>query len=197
MRNRLFRIALSCLVTFAIFAAVTVAQAEDSTSFDPTVVTVKLDDSGTPIGTIAEWSSSSPPKGWLPCDGRSTSGYPKLSNIIGASVPDLSGQFVIGSGVGRSVGSKQAAKSSMKLYRQTSVQNSDRYDGDDRKATISSEGEWSQWGLQSGQGASMNQVGSGNNESTEWTKGKVRYKLEPLKDGGPANVALMYIIKAK
>jgi hypothetical protein len=38
------------------------------------------------------------PPGWWPCDGRSTTGYPKLAARYGATIPDLSDRFVVGAG---------------------------------------------------------------------------------------------------
>ena len=51
-----------------------------------------------PAGTIAIYGANSAPAGWLPCDGRSTAGYPALAAAVGATVPDLRGYFVRGAG---------------------------------------------------------------------------------------------------
>lgn len=45
------------------------------------------------------------PPGWWPCDGRSTSGYPKLAARYGANIPDLRDRFVVGSGPSNAIGS--------------------------------------------------------------------------------------------
>lgn len=45
---------------------------------------------------IAWYSASVPPDGWLECNGQSTSSYPALAAIVGATVPDLRGQFIRG-----------------------------------------------------------------------------------------------------
>lgn len=47
-----------------------------------------------PIGTIAMWSTNTPPEGWIELNGQSTSGYPELAALIGSNVPDFRGQFV-------------------------------------------------------------------------------------------------------
>jgi len=52
--------------------------------------------SSDPIGTIVAWASSTPPTGWLECNGQSTSGYTELAALIGSNVPDLRGEFVRG-----------------------------------------------------------------------------------------------------
>lgn len=44
------------------------------------------------------------PAGWWPCDGRSTSGYPKLAARYGANIPDLRDRFVLGSGPSNAIG---------------------------------------------------------------------------------------------
>lgn len=52
--------------------------------------------SALPTGSIVMFASTTPPSGWLVCDGQSTSGYPALAAIVGANVPDLRDRFVIG-----------------------------------------------------------------------------------------------------
>jgi microcystin-dependent protein len=49
-----------------------------------------------PIGTITAYAGASAPTGWLPCDGISTTGYPLLQAIVGATTPDLRGRFPMG-----------------------------------------------------------------------------------------------------
>ena len=52
----------------------------------------------TPVGAIVAFPFWSAPAGWLPCDGRSTAGYPDLAAKVGNFVPDLRGYFVRGAG---------------------------------------------------------------------------------------------------
>jgi len=52
--------------------------------------------SSDPVGTIVAWADSTPPTGWLECNGQSTSGYTELAAVVGANVPDLRGEFVRG-----------------------------------------------------------------------------------------------------
>jgi microcystin-dependent protein len=53
-----------------------------------------------PVGTIAMFGGSVAPTGWLPCDGISTTGYPLLQAVVGATTPDLRGRVPVGSGSG-------------------------------------------------------------------------------------------------
>lgn len=60
---------------------------------------------GTPIGAImAIGGTGGAPPGWWPCDGRSTSGYPKLAARYGSTIPNLAGLFIVGSGGSYAVG---------------------------------------------------------------------------------------------
>jgi microcystin-dependent protein len=54
----------------------------------------------TPTGAIIMYGASAAPTGWLLCNGQSTSGYPALAAIVGATVPDLRGRAPIGYGQG-------------------------------------------------------------------------------------------------
>lgn len=47
-------------------------------------------------GTIVMWGTSTPPAGWLEMNGQSTAGYPSLTSLFGANLPDLRGEFVRG-----------------------------------------------------------------------------------------------------
>lgn len=47
-------------------------------------------------GTIVMWGTSVSPAGWLECNGQSTAGYPNLTALFGANLPDLRGEFVRG-----------------------------------------------------------------------------------------------------
>ena len=64
-----------------------------------TSVGVKAEPSGVPIGTIITWiSTTAPTEGgtWLLCNGQSCSAYPKLSALIGSTVPNLEARFLEG-----------------------------------------------------------------------------------------------------
>jgi len=80
------------------------APAADSTSFNPTTVTVRAETSGgVPIGTIVAWPVEKNPADWhkwLECNGQTIDPqvYPELATLIGTTVPDLRGQFLRGLG---------------------------------------------------------------------------------------------------
>lgn len=111
MKKRFLRISVYLLASLAIIFAVSFAQAGDSTSFNPTAVTVKVDAiSGVPVGAVIPWPSSTPPKDYLVCNGQTFSAttYPKLQAVLGSTaVPDYRDEFLRGAGTGRTIGSKQ------------------------------------------------------------------------------------------
>jgi microcystin-dependent protein len=53
-----------------------------------------------PVGSIMMYGGTTPPTGWLLCNGQSTTGYTELAGIVGANVPDLCGRAPIGYGQG-------------------------------------------------------------------------------------------------
>jgi len=76
---------------------------------------------GMPIASVCPFASLTAPVGWLKCDGLAVSrtAYPELFGIIGTTygagdgsttfnLPNLVGEFIRGTPVGRDVGSKQA-----------------------------------------------------------------------------------------
>jgi len=65
-----------------------------------------------PVGTIVWFAASSPPRGYLECDGQSTSSYPALAKIVGATVPDLRGEFIRGWDHGRGIDTDRIFNSS-------------------------------------------------------------------------------------
>jgi len=66
-----------------------------------------------PIGGIIAWGNATLPAGWIECNGQSTSPFPELAGIYGATVPDLRGEFIRGfdngkgTDTGRVLGSSQ------------------------------------------------------------------------------------------
>ncbi|MFA9394733.1 MAG: phage tail protein [Halodesulfovibrio sp.] len=221
MKNRFFRASIYVLASITILFAISFANAADSTSFNPTAITVKVESAGgVPIGGVIPWFSTSIPKGYLKCDGNSfsASSYPKLQIALGATnVPDLRGVFLRGvddgKGIdtGRTLNSYEAASSTMKLTRQTKDITRLRH-GYPRNPpsaiypiygtiSVGDNGNWSNWGVTSaatkvsyhdGTGSQ----GSGNPIQDNYTYG-VRFKAEGMNSGGPANVSVMYIIRAK
>ena len=76
-----------------------------------------------PVGLIIPWTSSTPPDGWLLCDGSSVNGtiYPSLFSLIGSSLPDLSGSVVVGSGTGSGNGSSGIGNSPTSIISGTAL----------------------------------------------------------------------------
>lgn len=54
--------------------------------------------SALPTGSVVMYAGSIAPTGWLLCNGQSTTGYPALAALVGATVPDLRDRFVVGAG---------------------------------------------------------------------------------------------------
>ena len=166
------------MASIAILFAVSLANAGDSTSFNPTAITVKVDDSGTPIGTVAIWYKSTPPKGWLPCDGRSTSGYPKLQRLM-SNTPNFDDYFLRSNG-GRSIGSTQG----------DAIRNI--------VGNVGTVGEYSSVGgpfKHTGRGAIIN---NGGGAYPDWNVNFDVSRVVPTaSENRPKNIAVMYIIRAK
>ena len=96
----------------ALTARVTSAESKAKTT-DSTIASTKSDLEASilkaaPIGAIVMWATSTPPEGWLLCNGTvvSRTAYPELFKVLGTSVgaagsssfkiPDLSGRFPLG-----------------------------------------------------------------------------------------------------
>lgn len=61
--------------------------------------------SGVPVGTIMMWATSTPPTGWVICNGQSITAYPQLVAILGSNnAPNLEDRFPYGAGPFRSLG---------------------------------------------------------------------------------------------
>ncbi len=65
-------------------------------------------------GMIMMWPTATPPAGWIICDGSSTSAYPALAAIVGATVPDMRVRIPIGAGTGYAVGFNDTAAESVR-----------------------------------------------------------------------------------
>jgi microcystin-dependent protein len=64
-----------------------------------------------PIGSVALWGNTIPPKGWLEMNGQSISSYSELSSIYGSNLPDMRGEFVRGYDNGRGVDAGRTLRS--------------------------------------------------------------------------------------
>ena len=101
---RPFRYAAMAL---AILFATQAVQAADSTSFDPTTITVQAETSGgIPVNGVIPWDTPTIPDGYLECNGQTfnTTAYPELYRIRGVdTVPDYRGQFLRGIDHGKGI----------------------------------------------------------------------------------------------
>lgn len=49
-----------------------------------------------PVGTVVAYAGATAPTGWLLCNGTSTTGYPSLAALVGATTPDFRGRTLVG-----------------------------------------------------------------------------------------------------
>jgi microcystin-dependent protein len=92
-----------------------------------------------PVGSISAYAGATAPTGWLLCDGTtSTSSYPQLAALVGATTPDLKGRTLIGVGTGagltaRALGDRGGAETHTLTEQQipshTHIQNAHGHDG--------------------------------------------------------------------
>jgi hypothetical protein len=118
-------------------------------------------------GEVTMWSGSTVPSGWLECNGQSTSGYTALAAVVGATVPDLRGEFVRGWDNGKGTDSGRALLSSQ----------SDEFGAHDHGVGSTATGVSGVYGNYAGGGNTVNSSTEGGSETR------------------PRNIALMYIIK--
>lgn len=72
------------------------------TNIDPGTITLAklaaaVQQALVPVGTIMAYAGATAPTGWLVCDGvTSTTGYPGLAALVGATTPNLKGRTLVG-----------------------------------------------------------------------------------------------------
>jgi hypothetical protein len=135
---------------------------------------------GVPAGCIMAWPNSTPPSGWLECNGQSTAGYSALAAVVGSTVPDLRGQFIRGWSNGSSVDSGRALNSSQTAYAGSNKFQISQDDGD----------------AQGGSFRSIYRLAINDNwlDATFGPFGPINVDTN-AGDTRPVNKALMYIIK--
>lgn len=75
----------------------------DNLTVTPETLSQSIWASGTVPGAIVLWGTSTPPAGWIECDGSSSAPYPNLVPLYPTNIPDLRGEFVRGWDNGRNV----------------------------------------------------------------------------------------------
>jgi hypothetical protein len=134
-----------------------------------------------PTGCIMAWPASTPPTGWLECNGQAaTTGA--LQAVVGVNVPDLRGQFVRGWDHGRGLDPSRGITSTQTSYAGYNVYGFLTDDGDN----------------QAGPRGEVNSVTINGELIVPVAAGPASYtktiNTQPG-DTRPTNMALMYIIK--
>lgn len=60
---------------------------------------------------IAWYPATTPPEGWLECNGQTTASHPALAAVVGSNVPDLRGVFIRGWSHGNYIDSGRSFRS--------------------------------------------------------------------------------------
>lgn len=151
-----------------------------------------------PVGTVVAFAGKNIPDGWLVCDGRSTNDHPKLKQIIGDHVPDLTNRFVMGLSVKDNSNlewkNKYAGNSSIQLREDNLPPHDHLYTTRIFRFSINygnaSDGF-------SGNGASkIHSTSAEENTFSSYTMGNENLKSSPI-DITPTHFKLLYIIKAE
>ncbi len=143
-----------------------------------------------PIGSIVAWPTATAPTGWIECDGGSTAAYPELATLIGATVPDLRGEFVRGwdngKGIdaGRDINTSQGEDFLSHAHSINDTQHNHSYD---------------RAGAGTGTDGGSGQVFDFNASTTTSSAftGITGTNAEGGSETRPRNVALMWIIRAR
>lgn len=135
-----------------------------------------------PIGTIVWFAASSPPDGWLECNGQSTTAYPALAAVVGSTVPDLRGRFVRGWNHDSNI-------DSLRIF--GSTQNSQSNTLEKVKFSWGSASDWEV--NVPVNGAYSNMIWSGN--AAPYSNINLQFALSGL-ETRPDNIALLPVIKA-
>lgn len=96
--NKAFSLA-EMMVVMLILSLVLAASVPIMTKQRQTIITGSV-----PTGTVVSFIGTTPPNGWLLCNGQSTSGHAALAALVGANVPNLNDRFIVGAGTTYSLG---------------------------------------------------------------------------------------------
>ncbi|MBL4784191.1 MAG: tail fiber protein [Cohaesibacteraceae bacterium] len=140
---------------------------------------------GIPVGTILAFAGSTPPTGFLRCDGNvfDAGTYPELNTVLGGTtLPDLRGEFLRGLDDGRGVDSGRSLLSAQGQAAQSHNHTvSDAY--------VSGVSTWNQWVPYSGSGVKpVTAVNTATTTRTTSSSGGSETR--------PRNIAVLYIIRA-
>jgi hypothetical protein len=134
-----------------------------------------------PTGCIMAWPATTPPAGWLECNGQAAT-TSALQAIVGVNVPDLRGQFIRGWDHGLGIDPSRQIRLSQAPYAGYNLYQTQKDDGDGQTGP---RGEINAFGV-NGQWVTIATDRNGNfDKQIDNVPGDTR----------PTNVALMYIIK--
>lgn len=140
-----------------------------------------------PVGSIQMWGTPTPPDGWLELNGQSTSGYPDLAKLYGATVPDMRGSFARGWDNGKGYDSGRSLRS---FQNDADQRLTGSYNTDDRGARNAT-------GVFTSKGSSWDGGAEGTDGNSADVTFDSAYQVRTATESRPKNVALMYIIKAE
>ena len=135
------------------------------------------------------WALDTAPTNWIECDGGTTAAYPELAALLGATVPDLRGQFVRGwdngkgTDSGRAINTEQGEDFLSHAHSITDKQHSHSYDRSDEGSGTS------------GGSTGVHDYNASSTSGSQFT-GITGTNSEGGSETRPVNTALMYIIRA-
>ena len=143
-----------------------------------------------PIGSIVMWALGTAPTNWIECDGGTTAAYPELAALLGATVPDLRGQFVRGwdngrgTDSGRAINTEQGEDFLSHTHSITDKQHNHSYDRSDQGTGAD------------GGSSGVHDYNASSTSGSQFT-GITGTNSEGGSETRPVNTALMYIIRAR
>jgi len=142
-----------------------------------------------PIGSIVMWALGTAPTNWIECDGGTTAAYPELAALLGATVPDLRGQFVRGwdngkgTDSGRAINTEQGEDFLSHTHSITDKSHNHSYDRSDQGTGAD------------GGSSGVHDYNASSTSGSQFT-GITGTNSEGGSETRPVNTALMYIIRA-
>jgi microcystin-dependent protein len=153
------------------------------------------------------WPLATAPTDWIECDGGSTAAYPELAALLGATVPDLRGQFVRGwdngkgTDSGRAILSDQADQNAQHNHALTDPGHAHGVSDPGHAHGFNAAKSRGDSASGNGDSDSSNENLSTNAQATGISVNGNSTGITINNDGGsearPVNTALMYIIRAR